>query len=100
MIEGLLNQMRKAYESVRGEVCHVPSMEAAVEIVMPYIEESQKEMKRLRRYEQMVHFIASDYIELSFHKSDIQRNEWRHKCEKLIQEDYNGPPVVYSLNSL
>lgn len=84
----LLDKMCKAYESVRGEECHVRSMEAAVEVVMPYIEQSQEEMKRLRRYEKMVHFIAADYLELSFHKSDVQRNEWRHKCERLIKEDY------------
>jgi hypothetical protein len=88
MIEGLLNQMRKAYESVRGEVCHVPSMEAAVEVVMPYIEESQKEMTRLRKYENIVRYIAAEPPELSHHKVELQRNHWKKLCEKLFEEDY------------
>jgi hypothetical protein len=64
-----------------------------------YIEQSQKEMMRLRRYEKMVHFIAADYLELSFHKADIQRNDWRHRCKRLIEEDYGSSDQLVDQHS-
>jgi hypothetical protein len=54
------------------------------------------EIERLRKYEQMVQFIANDYYELSYDKIKWQRNDWRKRCQKLIQEDFPDPPMVQS----
>ena len=42
------------------------------------------EVKRLQQYESTVHFIASDYIELSYEKAQWQRDDWRKRCIKTI----------------
>ena len=45
------------------------------------------EIKRLQRYEKMVWFIANDYHELSHDKVQWQRDDWKKRCRKLIEED-------------
>ena len=45
-----------------------------------------KEIKRLQQYESMVHYIANDYIELSYEKAQWQRDDWRKRCRKTIAE--------------
>jgi hypothetical protein len=51
---------------------------------------SSDEIERLRKYEQLVKFIANDYIELSYEKAQWQRNDWRKRCEKLIRSEYEN----------
>jgi hypothetical protein len=48
---------------------------------------AHKEIERLRKYEELVRFIANDYHELSFEKAQWQRDDWKKRCWKLIQED-------------
>ena len=43
-----------------------------------------KEIKRLQQYESMVHFIANDYVELSYEKAQWQRDDWLKRCRKTI----------------
>lgn len=45
------------------------------------------EIERLRRYEQLVQYIASDYWELSHDKIRWLYTEYKEKSRKLIQED-------------
>jgi len=45
-----------------------------------------QEIKRLQKYESMVHYIANDYIELSYDKAQWQRDDWRKRCRKTIAE--------------
>ena len=45
-----------------------------------------KEIKRLQQYESMVHFIANDYVELSYEKAQWQRDDWLKRCRKTIAE--------------
>ena len=47
------------------------------------------EIDRLVEYEKLVHFIANDYIELSFEKAKWQRDDWRKRCRKLIEKGLN-----------
>ena len=42
------------------------------------------EVKRLQQYESMVHYIANDYIELSYEKAQCQRDDWLKRCIKTI----------------
>ena len=56
-------------------------------IVSEYTErELRAEIARLRQYESMVHFIANDYIELSYEKAQWQRDDWLKLCRKTIAE--------------
>lgn len=58
------------------------SLQATTELLM-------REVARLRQYESMVHYIASDYIELSYEKAQWQRDDWLKRCKKTIAE---APP--------
>ena len=49
---------------------------------------SAEEIRRLRKYEKMVWFIANDYYELSHDKVKWQHNDWYKRCRKLIEEDH------------
>jgi len=46
------------------------------------------ELKRLEKYEKLVQFIANDYHELSHDKAQWQRDEWKKRCKKLLEEDH------------
>ena len=61
-------------------------------ITSEYLErELRAEIARLQQYESMVHYIANDYIELSYEKAQCQRDDWLKRCRKTIAEDYiNG----------
>lgn len=50
----------------------------------------EKEVERLQKYEELVKFIADDYIELSYDKAQWQRNDWRKRCEKLVKSEYKN----------
>lgn len=47
----------------------------------------EKEIERLKKYEQLVWYIANDYHELSHDKAKWQRDDWKKRCRKLIEED-------------
>lgn len=46
-----------------------------------------EEIRRLRKYEQLVQYIASDYWELSYDKIRWLYTEYKTKCRELINED-------------
>ena len=50
---------------------------------------SNEEIVRLQKYEKLVQFIANDYHELSHDKASWQRNDWKKRCKKLIEDDYD-----------
>ena len=50
--------------------------------------DTDSEIERLREYEKLVQFIANDYHELSHDKALWQRDDWKKRCKKLIEEDY------------
>jgi hypothetical protein len=52
-----------------------------------HIEKLEAEIARLEQYESMVHFIADDYIELSYEKAQWQRDDWLKRCKKIIAEE-------------
>lgn len=49
---------------------------------------SNDEIERLKKYEKLVQFIANDYHELSHDKAKWQRDDWKKRCKKLIEEDH------------
>jgi hypothetical protein len=59
------------------------SMNSAADL----LNDSTKELKRLQRYEEMVHYIANDYHELSYDKAKWQRDDWKRRCKELIQAE-------------
>lgn len=55
------------------------SLQATTEVLLA-------EIMRLKKYEDTVRFIASDYLELSYDKAQWQRDDWRKRCRKTIAE--------------
>ena len=51
------------------------------------IANKEAEIARLEQYESMVHYIANDYIELSYDKAQCQRDDWYKRCKKTISEE-------------
>lgn len=49
----------------------------------------EKEIERLRRYEDLVRFIDSDYWELSYDKVQAMYADYKKRCRKLIEEDHD-----------
>jgi 7-keto-8-aminopelargonate synthetase-like enzyme len=47
----------------------------------------EAEIARLKQYERTVRFIANDYLELSYDKAQWQRDDWRKRCIKVIEND-------------
>lgn len=52
-----------------------------------YVSKQEKEIKQLQKYKELVQFIANDYHELSYDKVKWQRDDWKNRCRKLIEED-------------
>lgn len=46
--------------------------------------------KRIEQLKFLVHFIANDYLELSYEKAKWQRDDWHKRCRKLIQQLESG----------
>ena len=51
------------------------------------LKNAANEIERLQRYEALVQFIANDYHELSYDKAQWQRDDWKKRCNKLMEED-------------
>jgi vacuolar-type H+-ATPase subunit I/STV1 len=45
------------------------------------------ENEKLREYQELIWFIANDYYELSYDKIKWQRDDWRNRCRKLIEDE-------------
>lgn len=50
------------------------------------VQKAYTEIERLREYERLVKFIASDYIELSHEKAQWQRDDWYKRCRAIQQK--------------
>lgn len=59
-------------------------LEQFVKAVSKENDRLRQEIERLQQYEAMVHFIANDYVELSYEKAQWQRDDWIKRCRKLI----------------
>ena len=51
------------------------------------IADKEAEIARLEQYESTIHYIANDYIELSYEKAQCQRDDWLKRCKKIIAEE-------------
>ena len=56
--------------------------------------EAADEITRLCKYEKLVHFIANDYHELSHDKAQWQRDDWKKRCKKVIEEYYEDTDSI------
>jgi hypothetical protein len=52
------------------------------------IMEMKQTIANLEKYRDLVEYINSDYVELSYEKAQWQRDDWRKRCTKLIIEDH------------
>ena len=65
------------------KVCQWKIMNESAEMMI----DATKDQIRLNKYVKLVHFIANDYHELSYEKAQWQRDDWKKRCKKLIEED-------------
>ena len=56
--------------------------------------ESADALEQLYKFKILVEFIAYDYHELSHDKAYWQRDDWKKRCKKLIEEYYENPDSV------
>ena len=53
------------------------------------LKEAAENIDKLMEYKKLVEFIANDYHELSHDKAYWQRDYWKKRCKKLIEDDHN-----------
>lgn len=54
--------------------------------IIKRLNEAADRIEQLEKYRALVRFIANDYHELSYEKAQWQRDDWKKRCNKLIQE--------------
>jgi len=52
------------------------------------IMEMKQTIANLEKYRDLIEYISSDYVELSYEKAQWQRDDWRKRCINLIIEDH------------
>ena len=57
-------------------------------------EELRKRIAELEKFKKLVEFIANDYHELSHDKAQWQRDDWKKRCKKLIEEYYENTDSI------
>ena len=73
----------------QDELYHQPNFgwEIDENKIEPLCMDAVAEIERLRKYEQLVQFIANDYWELSHDKIKWVYTDYKKRCRKLIEED-------------
>ena len=59
-----------------------------------YIKHLQARIAELEKFKKLVEFIANDYHELSHDKAYWQRDDWKKRCGKLIEEYYENTDSI------
>jgi len=49
----------------------------------------EDEIERLNKFKDLVTFIRNDYIELSYEKAQWQRDDWKKRCVRALEEYYS-----------
>ena len=82
-------QHRIGSETVDRHISHLQKLEQRSQQLV-YGPGGIMEMKQtsamLERYRDLVHFIANDWLELSYEKAQWQRDDWKKRCMKLRDE--------------
>lgn len=70
---------------------------SAAELLKIYesaVKEANARIAELEKFKKLVEFIANDYHELSHDKASWQRNDWKKRCKKLIEEYYEDTDSI------
>ena len=59
-----------------------------------YITKTDARIVELEKFKKLVEFIANDYHELSHDKAKWQRDDWKKRCKKLIEEYYENTDSI------
>jgi hypothetical protein len=87
MINKLEMPLEQFAEAVAKENNRLISGPGGIMEMKQTIADKEAEIARLEQYESMVHYIANDYIELSYEKAQCQRDDWYKRCNKIIAEE-------------
>ena len=78
-------EMMKAQLLIRGDrIKNLMSGPGGIMEMKQTIADKEAEIARLEQYKSTVHFIANDYVELSYEKAQWQRDDWLKRCRKTI----------------
>ena len=78
------SENRILIEAVRVAAEQIENMKSGPGGIM----EMKQTIANLEKYRDLVEYISSDYVELSYDKAQWQRDDWRKRCIKLIIEDH------------
>ena len=70
---------------------------SAAELLKIYgyaVKEANARIAELEKFKKLVEFIANDYHELSHDKAQWQRDDWKKRCKKLIEEHYEDTSSI------
>ena len=85
-----MGKMKELYQDKTEKDLYVGHLEAEVDILRDQLElvhkENEQLYNKLKKYRDVVLFIESDYIELSYDKMRWQRDDWRKRCIRLLDE--------------
>ena len=81
-----LGTLREAIKNLNEKNEQLISGPGGIMEMKQTIANKEAEIERLQQYESMVHYIANDYIELSYEKAQCQRDDWLKRCRKTIAE--------------
>jgi wyosine [tRNA(Phe)-imidazoG37] synthetase (radical SAM superfamily) len=92
--EKIVETLREVAKLVRFRVALAPEIVASFKAEADLMEKAADEIEKLTKErdeaEAVVRFIASDYLELSHHKVEWQRNDWRKRCVKFVESLYTN----------
>lgn len=96
-----MGEIKAHYITSRTDPMFVNHLEAENEIFRNQIELIHKENEILRKYRDLVWFIANDCNELSYEKIQWQRNDWKKRCIELrveLELDDSEPEPIKEMN--
>ena len=79
--------------SLRADMDKEMGMES-ITLDLKDLQDLKVELNSLQKFKDLVYFIANDYHELSYEKAVWQRDDWKKRCWKLIQEEDDGGETV------
>ena len=79
--------MKKAWDLLREQFKPDGKGRYKTTDAMKVAKQLEEEVNRLYQYERLVQSIANDYHELSHDKIQWQRDYWKKRCKKLLEDD-------------
>ena len=102
MSEDFIHELRTGKEWLNGGECcgdvdiggQCAAPACVFDEALKYFYKSADAIEKLEKFKKLVEFIANDYHELSHDKAQWQRDDWKKRCKKLIEEYYENTDSI------